>query len=690
MSRDRAPHEPEPFPAVDRAAWQERAAEELGSGDRGLLSGAPGAEGIVLRPLYTAEDAPAPDAAGFPGLPPFTRGAALVPRAGHPWEICPRHDACGAESLARAAAEDLKNGADGLWLRLGRAARLGFDTGDGGALCALPLGEARLILDAGGNALPLAACVSELLRKRGVLPERARLMFFCDPLGALAQDGLLPCSLARAEEQLVVLARQCARSFPGARAAVASTLPYHLAGASAQQELGFALATTAHYLRRFVAGGLSAAEGLGQIAWSLAAGRDFFTGLSKMRAARLAFGLLGRACACDRPPPTWLHAVTSERALARRDPWVNMLRATSEALAAACGGADALTCLAFDAALGEPEDLGRTIARNTQTILAEESRIGRVMDPAGGSYYVETLTRDLARAAWSVFQEIERKGGMAECLAGGFIRASVDASWRERHLRLVRRQEPVTGVSEFPDEEELLERRPRPEAAPPDALLRRIEELRAGSDLEPLPDLWKAPDVFAACVEAAASGASCAAISAALAGGAPLVRLEPLPARRDAALFEELRDAADRLAAAAGRPRAYLACLGPPAEHGDRAAFMRNLFLAGGFHVTADEGTGDLEPEEAAAAAAGRFAASGARVACLCGAERRYATSGAAAARALKEAGAARVLVAGRPGDLEADLRSAGVDRFAFAGMDACELLGTLLLELGGKLRGGE
>ncbi len=687
MSRDTAPHEAEPFPAVDLAAWKARAAEELGGRDP--LAGTRGAEGLTLRPLYTAEDAPAPDAAGFPGLPPFTRGAALLPRAGHPWEILPRCDALDAAAVARAAAEDLKNGTDGLWLRFGRAVRLGIDTSDGGALCALPLGEARLILDAGGNALPLAACVSALLRERGVLPERARLMFFCDPLGALAEDGLLPCSLARAEEQLVVLARQCARSFPGTRAAVASTLPYHLAGASAAQELGCALATTAHYLRRLVAGGLSAAEGLGQIAWSLAAGRDFFLGLAKMRAARLVFGLLGRACACDRPPPTWLHAVTSERALARRDPWVNMLRATTEALAAACGGADALTCLTFDAALGEPEDLGRRIARNTQTILAEESRIGRVLDPAGGSYYVEALTQDLARAAWGVFQEIEGKGGMAECLAGGFIRASVDATWRERLARLARRQEPVTGVSEFPDEAELLARRPRPEAASPEAVSRRIEELRAGSDLEPLPDLRKAPDVFAACVEAAALGASCAAISAALGGEQPFARIEPLPARRDAAPFEELRDAADRLAAAAGRPRSFLACLGPPAEHGERAAFMRNLFLAGGFHVTADEGTGDLRPEEAAAAAAGRFAASGARIVCLCGAERRYATCGAAAARALKEAGAARVLLAGRPGDLEADLRAAGVDRFAFAGMDACELLGALLAEHGAVVPGG-
>ncbi|CAM5383467.1 methylmalonyl-CoA mutase OS=Streptomyces antimycoticus OX=68175 GN=SANT12839_085060 PE=3 SV=1 [Streptomyces antimycoticus] len=209
------------------------------------------------------------------------------------------------------------------------------------------------------------------------------------------------------------------------------------------------------------------------------------------------------------------HAVTSPVMMTRRDPWVNMLRTTVATLAAGVGGADAVTVLPFDSAIGLPDDFARRIARNTSTILLEESHLARVIDPAGGSWYVEKLTDDVARAAWAWFQEIERAGGMAAALASGLVRDRLAETWARRGRDLARRKEPITGVSEFPN----LAERP-------------VER-------EPVPEQPS--------------------------GGLPRVR-------RDEA-YEALRTRADaQLAAEGSRPRIFLAALGPAAAHTARAS----------------------------------------------------------------------------------------------------------------------
>jgi methylmalonyl-CoA mutase len=282
---------------------------------------------------------------------------------------------------------------------------------------------------------------------------------------------------------------------------------------------------------------------------------------------------------CGAPGGQVQHAVTSPVMMSRRDPWVNMLRTTVATLAAGVGGADAVTVLPFDHALGLPDAFARRIARNTSTILVEESHLSRVIDPAGGSWYVERLTDELAHAGWDFFQRIEREGGQAAALRSGRLGQDLAHTWEARSAKLAKRREPVTGVSEFPNlAERLVERAPAP--VPPS-------------------------------------------------GGLPRVR-------RDEA-FEALRARSDaHLAATGSRPRIFLAALGPAAAHTARLSFASNLFQAGGIEPVTEgafEDSGATEVclcssdtlyEERAAEVAGALKATGAGHVFLAGRPGQY------------------------------------------------------------------
>ena len=225
------------------------------------------------------------------------------------------------------------------------------------------------------------------------------------------------------------------------------------------------------------------------------------------------------------------HAVTSSVMTTARDPWVNMLRTTVACFAAGVGGADAITVQPFDAALGLPDAFARRIARNTQALLTEESHLGRVLDPAGGSWYVESLTDALAHAAWDWFTELERAGGYAAALSSGLVRDRVAAAWADRSRRLATRRDPITGVSEFPNlAEKLPERRPAGEALPPGP--GGLPRVRAAQAFEQLRDRADASLAILRRTRRPAGGVPGDAGEAGRAHRAAVVRDQPVPGRR--------------------------------------------------------------------------------------------------------------------------------------------------------------
>jgi methylmalonyl-CoA mutase len=611
------------FPDADHEQWQRLVEGVLRKA--GKDAAGPAAEdalstaledGITTRPLYTAGDGAHP--AGFPGFAPFTRGGTPHGGAVAGWDVRQRHERPDAVRTNEAVLADLENGAASVWLAVGDA---GVPVADlATALDGVHLDLAPVVLDAGGAFDAAARELLGLYEKRGVAPEAALGRLGADPLGHAARTGRhadIEGGTAAAAE----LAALCHRSYPNLRAISVDALPYHEAGASAAQELGCSLATGVRWLRELTGAGLDAEAACGQLEFRYAATADQFLTIAKLRAARRLWSRVAEVCGAAGPAGAQRqHAVTSTVMMARRDPWVNMLRTTVASLAAGVGGADAVTVLPFDHALGLPDAFARRIARNTSTILVEESHLGRVVDPAGGSWYVEQLTEELAQAAWAWFQEIERAGGQAAALRDGLIGERIGASWEARRSRLATRREPVTGVSEFP----LLEQAP-------------VER-------DPAPGRP--------------------------AGGLPVVR-------RDEA-FEALRARSDaHLAATGARPRVFLAALGPAAAHTARAGFAANLFQAGGIEPVQDPVSVD------AASAAAAFTASGAAVACLCSSDALYAEQAAEVAAALKAAGARRVYLAGRPGEQRETYERAGVDEFVVAGGDAVAVLAGALDRIG-------
>jgi methylmalonyl-CoA mutase len=524
------------FPAASRAQWRDLVAGVLRKGGRNELPDPVEdalrrtvATGVTVAPLYTAEDAgDLPALAGMPGLPPFVRGsragAAGVAVAGGAdsdvpggWDVRQRHADPDVSGTREAIAADLENGVSSLWLVLGE-----------GAVPVEALGEvlADVYLDLAPVTLQGGAAAAEaflsLVDGRTDLAPGGSLGL--DPLGVHAATG---------QEQdlsgLADLARR-AQAHEGLRTVVVDGTVFADAGASAVEELGCAVAAGVAYLRALTDGGLDVEEAFGQLDFRFSASADQFTTIAALRAARRLWNRVGEASGvAPEARAQRQHAVTSSVMTTRHDPWVNMLRTTVACFAAGVGGADVVTVQPFDAALGLPDAFARRIARNTQSLLVEEGHLARVLDPAGGSWYVESLTEDLAQAAWAWFTEIERAGGLAAALGSGLVGERIGAAWADRAQRLAARTDAITGVSEFPNLAEVLPTR-RPAAAP-------------------------------------------------LSGGLPRVRA--------AQAFEELRDRAE---GADPRPQVYLATLGPIARHTARATFAANLFQAGGLQTPSGDG----------------------------------------------------------------------------------------------------
>ncbi|MFF0065976.1 methylmalonyl-CoA mutase family protein [Streptomyces sp. NPDC005279] len=573
-------------------------------------------DGLTTRPLYTARDGA--DRAGYPGFAPFTRGGRPEGGAVSGWDVRQRHERPDPVRMNEAVLADLENGVDSVWLAVGQA---GVPvSGLGAALDGVYLDLAPVVLDAGAEFDAAAQELLRLYEERGIAPEAALGNLGADPLGHAARTGQYEniAQLTAAATELGVL---CHGKYPGLRAVTVDALPYHEAGASAAQELGCSLATGVTLLRDLTAAGLSVEAACGQLEFRYAATADQFLTIAKLRAARRVWARVAEASGADAAAGAQRqHAVTSPVMMTRRDPWVNMLRTTVASLAAGVGGADAVTVLPFDHALGLPDGFARRIARNTSTILLEESHVGRVIDPAGGSWYVEQLTDELAQAAWAWFQEIERAGGQEAALRGGLVAERLGATWESRKKNLAKRREPITGVSEYP----LLAQAPVERDAAP----------------------------------------------AAPSGGLPKVR-------RDEA-FETLRARSDaHLAATGARPRVFLAALGPAAAHTARASFAVNLFQAGGIEAVHDPVSVDAD------SAAEAFVRSGAAVACICSSDALYAEQAGPVAEALKSAGASRVYLAGRPGEQRETYERAGVDEFVVAGSDAVAVLTSVLDQIG-------
>ena len=378
-----------------------------------------------------------------------------------------------------------------------------------------------------------------------------------------------------------------------------------------------------------------------------------------------------------------LRVVTGRRVLTRRSQSVNILRNTVAAYAGAVAGAEAITTVPFDAPTGISTAQSRRNARNIQLILAEECHLSRVIDPAGGSWYVEWHTHALAAQAWALLQQIEAQGGMIEAAMSGWVAGQIAAVQTRRARDIASRKLPITGISEHPDahdvrtQQESLDR-----AALGRAAAQRLTDWRRahapGEALAALAASREAQPAgtrTAQAIAAARAGATLGEIAAALAptGGEP-ASVPPLAVHPHDAAFDAVRDAAEAFAARHGHPpRVWLAGVGSIAEQMARRNFSADFFAAGGFEVLSADAAADID------AAVAAFAQSGAAIAVICSTDRRYPASVPELAPKLRASGARHVLLAGHPGAAEAEYRAAGVEAFIHVRSDVVETLWSLL-----------
>ena len=546
-------------------------------------------------------------------LYPAAAAVAQPVRATGPWRLSQRVDHPDLAAAADQALVDLEGGADALSLVLADApAARGFGIEIASVenldavLKGVMLPLIALRLDAGPSGLAIAKLLKALVERRGDDPAELDIDLGLDPIGLFAATGEGPSNWQAPLAEAVE-----AFSVYRGRVVLADGRPYHDAGAGEAQELAAVLATGVAYLRALEAEGQGLDRARRALSVLLAADANEFLTIAKFRAIRRLWARVEQGCGLD-ARPLRVHAETAWRMMTRRDPFVNILRTSMAVASAGLGGADSVTALPYTLALGLPDAFARRVVRNSQIILVEESSLAKVSDPAAGAGGFEALTEALTEEAWRLFQEIESEGGIAASLEAGKLQARIAEVRDTRARKVATRGEPLTGASQFP----FLAEKP---VAVLDA---RAKPARPRGE-------------------------------------------HALVAHRLAEPFEALRDASDaQLDETGRRPSVFLANLGPVAVHNARSTFAANAFAAGGIEALGNEGFTE------AGAAAEAFAASGAKIACICSSDALYETQAAATAKALGKAGASAVYLAGKPSALIETLKQAGINDFLYAGCD--------------------
>ncbi|MFO8026172.1 MAG: methylmalonyl-CoA mutase family protein [Opitutales bacterium] len=686
------------FSAPSKEEWRE-AAEKLLKGapfDKLMKRMTP--EGIELEPIFWKDVLDKlPPTETLPGFDGFLRGTSAAGYRKEPWEIAQELPYGTPLEFNRVATSDLMRGQNALNVILDIATLKGLDpdaakVGEVGA-CGLSLACLEDIkaafkdmipeaisfhLRTGCSGMAVGALFFAWLKEIGTDPAEVKGSLGMDPLAVKAAAGQVPADLGSLFEEQAVLSEHCIKHAPGIRAVGVSTVPYHQAGASAVEELGIALATGAAYLTELTERGLAVDDAAKQIRFSFAIGGNFFMEIAKLRAARVLWAQVVAAFGGGmEAQKIQMHARTGLYNKTQKDPYVNMLRTTTEALSGVIAGVDSLCVGNFDEVTREPDAFSRRISRNTQIILQEECELTSVVDPAGGSWAIEWLTNEVSQKSWAFFQEIEAQGGMTDALISGFIARKITATDASKRQQLNQRRSSLIGTNVYPNlEEDALEPRAPDYAELRELRAREIADRRTATDEDTDTKVMAAlgkvlestrENAVETLVDALIDGASIGEITRTIrASATPTEAIPPLPGVRLAQGYEDLRAASRKFAEQTGNaPKIFLTNLGPLRRHKPRADFTRGFFAAGGFDVISPAGF--ERPEDAVAA----LRESGAGITVVCGTDPDYEEKFADFAQAIKAAiPEMQVILAGFPGENEQAFRTAGMDDYIFVKSD--------------------
>lgn len=656
-------------------------------------------EGITLQPIYTAADVEnLKDCHAFPGAQDFLRGVKSAPQHDRLWEIAQGVDARCPRQAGELAAEELKRGATAIHPVLDYSSTHGMDVPAcerrGVSICALEHlekffaaadpSEHELHIAAGASALPMLGMIAAWCEKHGVALSSLKGCVGADPVGSLARDGSLSRSLdslydEMAQTLLWAENHQCALRTILIRGSI-----YANAGASAVQETACALADAVAVIRAMSERGIAPDATARHLRFEVGLGANFFMEIARLRALRVLWAHVARAFGCEgESAKVNVFAETSPFTATVYDPYVNILRTSTQAFSAAVAGVDAMNVNCFDWAVRPATEQARRIARNQQIMMQTEFNFDAAVDPAGGSWYVETLTRQVEDRVWELFQKIESEGGLVKALQSGLIQNEIGAVLADRFKKLATRAERAVGNNMYANMAE----------TPLDVPASNLAEFKAAREAK-VAEIKerRCPDCLAKALKDVAESAKCGkggqvvhaaeafAAEALLsdlwktldAAGPCELKVAPLEPHRWTEQYEALRKRTEDYAATTGgNVKVFLANMGPIPQHKPRADFSTGFFEVARFEVLKNDG---FETVELAAEAAAK---SGADAAVICSTDDTYPELVPPLAKLIKEKRPdMTVFLAGAPApEFKQSYLDAGVDDFIHVKANCLQVL---------------
>lgn len=652
-------------------------------------------EGILLQPMYRKEDAAnLPFLQSLPGMAPFTRGTKTLTNG---WGINQEINVGIPTSFNKVARHDLSKGQTSLNIVLDTPTKRGINASEASsevgkaglsisgvtdiadALKDIDFGNVPIHVGAGANSLPILALIIAHLEQSGRQVEELHGCIGMDPVAELVANGTLAYELEDCYSLMADITKWANENTPHLQTVLIHGNVYHDGGSSAVEELAFSLSTGVEYLQALTSQGIDINKAASSIRFSFSIGSGYFMEIAKLRAARTLWARIVETFGGNEEAQKMtMHARTSAWTKTVFDPYVNMLRATTEAFSAAVGGADSIHVSCFDEAIQKSTAFSRRIARNASIILKEEAHIARTIDPAGGSWYVEVLTNEVAKKAWGLFQETERKGGIFQSLIKEFPQNVVQQTASKRVRKIAHRKDIFVGTNMYVN---LAEKEVDWIALNETLQINDHINQVVGREHISVGSLAVSSNKTETAIQAAKQGASLGEIAKATGRKSEAaVCVKAIKPTRGALQFEELRQSIDEMAEKTGnRPIVFLANLGPISDHKVRADFATGFFEVGGFDVIQNNGFGSIkEVAEAIIASMADFVI-------ICGKDEDYQQAAIPLAMSIKKTDAQiTVLLAGKPSEVdEVRFKEAGIAEFVHVGSNCYDILSQLLQEKG-------
>ncbi|MCB1192505.1 MAG: acyl-CoA mutase large subunit family protein [Leptospiraceae bacterium] len=655
------------FPPITTEEWENQIIKDLKGKDYDKALKWNTGEGFVVKPYYREEDLkPLGHLKSFPGVFPYIRGGNPV---SFDWKVCEDITHANIESANHIALHALQGGADSL----------GFHTKVSknqirGVAIQTQSDMKTLLKDIqiqmistnweSGEASPYIFCLFlNEAKERGLKTSELQGSLGYNPLGSLMVNGELGMSSQNLWKKAAEIIKFAKGETPLFKAVTVNASQAHNSGASIVQELAFCLAMGNEYLAKLTDLGLGVDEIASSLRFHFSIGSNYFFEMAKFRAFRLLWSNILSAYGSKSLPASFIHGSISQWNKTVYDPYVNMLRGTTEAMSGALGGCNEISVTPFDFAYSDGDDFSHRIARNTQHILKAESYLAQVVDPGAGSYYIESLTDEIANQSWAIFQTIEGKGGFVSSLKEGYIQSEIQKTKTRRDSDIATRKEVLLGTNQYPNKDEML---PKVKQKPQPVALVFTQKKCDPSNLQTV-----AKDL--------ASGAAIGDMLSAVQEASDF-KVTPLEIYRASEAFEELRLKVEGYKEKSGKALSvFLLPIGNLGMRIARSSFTSNFFGCAGFTIldnpafqTIEEGVSTF------------FAKGGAEILVLCSSDEEYATLAPELCRLVKQKKPDQIIiVAGFPKEIMEQLKTQGIDDFIHVRSNVLETLRTYIKKLG-------